>query len=205
MAEKGKAKKGRLRLHGVFHVPLREVSGVCLRRGRNRQMWLIAVGDRVAKLAWTSVLRDEAGSLDWRTIDIARLSGSGLPARDPQIEAVCADGAARVLLLQEGPPRAEVIDFRRPGLWRQSTSRWKAAARSPAPGPIRRARAGKESCSCPAATCSSPRRSIRRRSLSSVREARAPAAWCGRRIGWRRPVACGGWQPKVRRARRLVS
>jgi hypothetical protein len=38
------------------------------------------------------------------------LSGSQLPKHDPQIEAVCADGGERVLLLQETPPRVELID-----------------------------------------------------------------------------------------------
>jgi hypothetical protein len=33
-----------------------------------------------------------------------------LPKRDSQIEAVCADGLGRVLLLQETPPRVELID-----------------------------------------------------------------------------------------------
>jgi len=33
-----------------------------------------------------------------------------LPKHDPQIEAVCADGLGRILLLQETPPRVELID-----------------------------------------------------------------------------------------------
>jgi hypothetical protein len=33
-----------------------------------------------------------------------------LPKQHPQIEAICADGLGRVLLLQETPPRAELID-----------------------------------------------------------------------------------------------
>jgi SdiA-regulated len=112
MAKTGKV-KDRLRAQRVFHVPLREVSGICLRRGRNSQMSLIAIGDRVATLVWTSVPHEEEGLPVWHTIDIAGLPGSGLPAHDPQIEAVCADGAARVLLLQEAPPRAELVDLGR--------------------------------------------------------------------------------------------
>jgi hypothetical protein len=34
-----------------------------------------------------------------------------LPKHDSQIEAVCADGLGRVLLLQETPPRVELIDL----------------------------------------------------------------------------------------------
>ena len=71
---------------------------------------MIAVGDRVAKIAWFSLPRSDGGRIDWHTSDIAKLSGSMLPKHDPQIEAVCADGPGRVLLLQETPPRVELID-----------------------------------------------------------------------------------------------
>jgi hypothetical protein len=54
-------------------------------------MFLIAVGDRVAKIAWFS----DADRIDWHTSNIAKLSGSMLPKHDPQIEAVCADGLGR--------------------------------------------------------------------------------------------------------------
>jgi hypothetical protein len=52
MVEKGKSNKNRLRVRRVVDVPLREVSGICLRRGRNGGTSLIAVGDRAAKIAW---------------------------------------------------------------------------------------------------------------------------------------------------------
>jgi len=73
-------------------------------------MSLIAVGDRAAKMAWFSVRRSDEGRIDWRTKNIAKLSGSMLPEHDPQIEAICADGLGRILLLQETPPRVELID-----------------------------------------------------------------------------------------------
>ena len=110
MGETGKSNKNRLRVRRVVDVPLREVSGICLRRGRNGRMFLIAVGDRVAKIAWFSQPRSDGGRIDWHTSNIAKLSGSMLPKHDPQIEAVCADGLGRVLLLQETPPRVELID-----------------------------------------------------------------------------------------------
>jgi hypothetical protein len=110
MGKNGKSNRNQLRVRRVVDVPLREVSGICLRRGRNGQMVLIAVGDRVAKIAWFSEPRSDEGPIDWQTKNIAKLSGSMLPRRDPQIEAVCADGLGRVLLLQETPPRVEVID-----------------------------------------------------------------------------------------------
>src|SRR5262245_23418641 len=110
MVENGKSNKNRLRVRRVVDVPLREVSGICLRRGRNGRMSLIAVGDRVSKVAWFSQPRSDGGRIDWHTRNIAKLSGSMLPKRDSQIEAVCADGLGRVLLLQETPPRVELID-----------------------------------------------------------------------------------------------
>jgi hypothetical protein len=76
-------------------------------------MSLIAVGDRVAKIAWFSQPRSN-GDIDWHTKNIAKVSGSMLPKNDPQIEAVCADGLGRVLLLQETPPRVELIDPKAP-------------------------------------------------------------------------------------------
>lgn len=105
-----KAKPSKLRVHRVVDVPLREVSGICLRRRRNGQMSLIAVGDRVAKIAWFSEPRSDEGRISWQTSSIAKVSGSLLPKDHPQIEAICADGLGRVLFLQETPPRAELVD-----------------------------------------------------------------------------------------------
>jgi hypothetical protein len=110
MVKSGKSNQNRLRACRVVDVPLREVSGICLRRGRNGRMSVIAVGDRVAKIAWFSQPRGDGGRIDWHTSSIAKLSGSMLPKHDPQIEAVCADGLGRVLLLQETPPRVELVD-----------------------------------------------------------------------------------------------
>ena len=110
MARNDTSKKNQLRVRRVVHVPLREVSGICLRRSDNNRMFLIAVGDRAAKIAWFSLSRGEGGKIDWRTRNIAKLSGSKLPKHNPQIEAVCADGGGRILLLQETPPRVELID-----------------------------------------------------------------------------------------------
>ena len=54
MTENGRSNRDRLRVLRVVDVPLREVSGICLRRSRNGRMSLIAVGDRVATIAWFS-------------------------------------------------------------------------------------------------------------------------------------------------------
>jgi hypothetical protein len=94
----------------MVDVPLKEVSGVCLRRGPTGALQLLAIGDRVATAAWFTQPTDDHAPLEWLTADITGLEGTRLPADDPQIEAICADGAGRVLLLQESPPRAELID-----------------------------------------------------------------------------------------------
>jgi hypothetical protein len=96
-----KTKKGILRAFRKLDVPLQEVSGICVRRGSSHQMSLVAVGDRVAKVAWFSLPHSDSGSLDWRTMNVAKFSGSEMPEDDPQTEAICCDGAGRVLMLQE--------------------------------------------------------------------------------------------------------
>jgi hypothetical protein len=100
-----------LRAVHVFDVPLREVSGICLRRGRKRKMSLIAVGDRAATIACLALPPPDMSSLEWDTIDVADFGGTHLSHNGEQIEAVCADGAGRVLLLQESPPRVELVDL----------------------------------------------------------------------------------------------
>ena len=48
-------------------------------------MFLIAVGDRVAKIAWFPQPRDDGDRINWHTKNIAKLSGLTLPKRDSQI------------------------------------------------------------------------------------------------------------------------
>ena len=110
MAKKTKSDADRLRVVHKLDVPLQEVSGICLRRDGAGGMAIIAVGDRAATVAWSPFCGRNAEAGDWRTVDLSHVPGSRLPAKDPQIEAVCADGAGRVLLLQEVPPRAELFD-----------------------------------------------------------------------------------------------
>lgn len=100
----------RLKVFRVVDVPLEEVSGICLRRGPAGELSLVAVGDRLAVAAWFVQPADDQAPLDWHTASVAGLEGTHLSQDDSQIEAVCADGAGRILLLQEWPPRAELID-----------------------------------------------------------------------------------------------
>ena len=174
MAGKRTTNEVRLRANRVLDVPLREVSGICLHRGRNGQMSLIAVGDRVAKVAWLSLPPSDSGPLDWSTTSVAKVSGSQLPKNDPQIEAVCADGAGRVLFLQESPPRVELVDF--------EASRVVASISLSVPGRSQIAQSwsdpngsrGEGVVLCAAAICSSRRKKTHRYLSSSVLQARRP-------------------------------
>ena len=77
-------------------------------RSDNGRMFLIAVGDRVAKLAWFSLSGSEDVRIDWHTPSIAKLSGSKLPRHNSQIEAVCADGFVFI------EPEIDVVATREP-------------------------------------------------------------------------------------------
>jgi len=79
----------RLRTRRWVDAPLRELSGICLRRHRNRRRFQVAIGDREAKIAWFLLPDDEDADNEWRISDISNLPGSMLPAHDPQIEVVC--------------------------------------------------------------------------------------------------------------------
>jgi hypothetical protein len=105
-----RSKKDRLQARRLVDVPLQEVSGICSHRSKNGRMRLMAVGDRLAKIAWFFPPRSNEGQIDWHTRNIAELSGSLVPKHDPQVEAICADGVGRIALLQETPPRVELID-----------------------------------------------------------------------------------------------
>jgi hypothetical protein len=92
-------------------VPLEEVSGVCLRREAGGDMAVVAFGDRTSVAAWVELPDDDRGAYHWQTVDLADVEGSLIPRDDPQVEAVCADGAGRILILQESPPRVELLDW----------------------------------------------------------------------------------------------
>jgi hypothetical protein len=93
-------------------VPLEEVSGVCLRREAGGDMALVAFGDRTSLAAWVELPDDDRGAYRWKTVDLADVEGSLIPRDDPQVEAVCADGAGRIVILQESPPRVELLDWK---------------------------------------------------------------------------------------------
>ena len=104
-------KRHALSIQRTEHVPIVEVSGVCLRRGADGRMSLIAIGDRSAVAAWVVLPEDDDEPWVWSEVDITHVKGSLMPMDDPQIEAVCSDGEGRVLLLQEAPARVELFDW----------------------------------------------------------------------------------------------
>src|SRR6516162_4079758 len=156
--KKRKSNKNRLRVRRVVHVPLREVSGICLGRSDNGRMFLIAVGDRAAEIAWFSLSGSEEVRIDWHTRSIAKLSGSKLPEHNPQIEAVCADGGGAFCCSRK---HLRVSSSSTPRRWRRlrrSILRWRGATKLRERGPTRRGLEAKERCCCPAGICSSPKR-----------------------------------------------
>ena len=108
----GKKKRGTASLTTarIEDVPLREVSGICLWRGPGGVLQVVAIGDRAAVGAWATVPDDANGPVIWETARLTGLAGTWLPADSSQTEAICADGAGRVLLLQESPARVELVD-----------------------------------------------------------------------------------------------
>ena len=67
----GETKKGKLQARRTLDVPLREVSGICLRRGADCEMSLLAVGDRAATLAEVRLPSGDDWSSDWQLTDLA--------------------------------------------------------------------------------------------------------------------------------------
>jgi len=108
---KRRREEAKLSVLRTVDVPLLEVSGICLRREAGNDMALVAFGDRTSMAAWVELPSDDRGAYRWKTVDLADVKGSLIPRDDPQVEAVCADGAGRILILQEWPPRLELLDW----------------------------------------------------------------------------------------------
>ena len=82
MAKSRETNRRRLHVERLADVPLREVSGICLRRGRNRKMSLVAIGDHAAHLAWTSLPGKKSRKLDWHVVDLTTSRQSAPTAAD---------------------------------------------------------------------------------------------------------------------------
>lgn len=90
-------------------IPLPEVSGLARGRDAAGRDTILAIGDRAGTVAWAPVEAD-LDALAWQTLDLRHAEGTGIPEQDPQLEAVAVDGRMTVVLVQESPNRAEVID-----------------------------------------------------------------------------------------------
>ena len=93
----------------VGTIPLAEVSGLAVGRGREGQVTVAAIGDRRATIAWAAVA-EGLGDLEWQTLPLRDAEGTRIPHDHPQLEAIAIDGALGLLLVQETPCRAEYVD-----------------------------------------------------------------------------------------------
>jgi hypothetical protein len=90
-------------------IPLQEVSGLTHAVSPEGVVTIAAIGDRAARIAIARV-RDGDHQPTWEVLDLTEAQGTRIPAQDPQLEALAADGAGGLLLAQEWPNRAEYID-----------------------------------------------------------------------------------------------
>ena len=90
-------------------IPLPEVSGLARGRDASGRDAILAIGDRAGTVAWAA-LGEGLDGLAWQTLDLRHAEGTRIPEHDPQLEAVAVDGRMTVVLVQESPNRAEVID-----------------------------------------------------------------------------------------------
>lgn len=93
----------------VGSIPLKEVSGLARGRDRDGNRIVVAIGDGAALIAWAPLAGD-VEDLRWQSADLSHAAGSRIPRKDPQIEGVALDGRMGVVIVQEFPNRAEVID-----------------------------------------------------------------------------------------------
>jgi hypothetical protein len=90
-------------------IPLTEVSGLTIHRDAGGEV-LLAIGDHNGRLARTRLTPVQPGPVGgWDVVDLSAMGAAGdIPLA--QIEAVCADGSGRLVLMQEEPPRIVVVD-----------------------------------------------------------------------------------------------
>ncbi len=99
----------KLKARAVGTIPLAEVSGLAHASGPGDDRVLIAIGDRAGVIAWAPVGTATTGG-PWETVLLGSGSGTRIEDGAAQLEAVAADGAGGVLLVQETPNRAEFLD-----------------------------------------------------------------------------------------------
>lgn len=98
----------KVKAKGSGRIPLAEVSGLTLVRAEDGAASLIAVGDRSGTVARAEVADGDATG-QWSTHDLGVHLGTAPKHGRAQLEAVAADGAGGVLLVQEWPNRGEYV------------------------------------------------------------------------------------------------
>jgi hypothetical protein len=98
----------KVRARAVGTIPLAEVSGLAHGSGPSGNPVLIAIGDRAGAVAWASTELGMSGG-SWETVELGSASGTRIEDGAAQLEALAADGAGGVLLVQEAPNRAELV------------------------------------------------------------------------------------------------
>ena len=96
----------KLQHRATFDIPLREVSGLCVRSGADGRDVLVAIGDARGTAVWTDMSTGVQG--DWHEVDLAARSGGRIPSRDCQAEAIASDGAGTMVVMLEEPARLVV-------------------------------------------------------------------------------------------------
>ncbi len=97
-----------MKARAVGTIPLAEVSGLAHGSGPGGNPVLIAIGDRAGAVAWASTELGMSGG-PWETVELGSASGTRIEDGAAQLEALAADGAGGVLLVQEAPNRAEFV------------------------------------------------------------------------------------------------
>jgi hypothetical protein len=102
------ASTSRLVLSATVDIPVREASGVTVRRAAGT-MTVMVVGDATAEVAICRVGTD--GDLaEWSVLDLGALPGWPLPPGDSQFESIASDGGSLVAVMREDPPVVLVAD-----------------------------------------------------------------------------------------------
>jgi hypothetical protein len=101
--------KNELQIERILDIPIREVSGLCLHRPADGRVFLAAIGDTTAEVAWTQL--GVGGEPDWHVLDLATLEGMPARKQSSQFEAIATEAGGRALILREYPASVLVLDI----------------------------------------------------------------------------------------------
>lgn len=116
---------GSVPVRGLGAIPLPEVSAIGHGVGVDGRVVLVAIGDSSDVFAH-AVATPDLSDLTWELERLPPASGSELPSQDPQLEAIAVDGAGHLLVVQESPNRAELINIATRSVRSRITLEWPA-------------------------------------------------------------------------------